>query len=293
MTTETSVSRDAAETGFTVEEQVISVLAGIYRGEVIAVGATVSADIAARLAKALYAPEIVLMAGGSMAGYDCAPSPKGLNDEWISSTSAVRGSDWIETFDLISAGKYAICMGPVQVDRTGSCNISVLGDWQRPKVAMIGSRGIPDDMVRLAELTFHVRRHSPRALVERVDFRCGLGFGPERERLGLTLGEPRMLVSNLGVFDFDRAGAGMRVRSLHPGVSLDDVQRATGFELLAPAGDIPVTAAPTPEELACIREQIDPLGVRRLDSPTPPPGLLAELAEAERALWTTPPRDAR
>ncbi|TNC29184.1 CoA-transferase [Amycolatopsis alkalitolerans] len=280
-------------TGFTVEEQVISVLAQIYRGEVIAAAATVSADIAARLAKALYAPEIVLMAGGSMAGFDCAPTAKGLNDEWISSATAVRGSDWIETFDLISAGKYAICMGPVQVDRTGSCNISVLGDWERPKVAMIGSRGIPDDLVRLSELTFHVRRHTPRALVERVDFRCGLGFGPDRDRLGLTMGEPRMLVTDLGVFDFDRDGAGMRVRSLHPGVSFGDVVKATGFELLPPRGAVPVTPPPTEEELYWIRERLDPLGVRRLDSPEPPPGLLAELAERERSLWTTPAGGAR
>ncbi|HWD03672.1 MAG TPA: CoA-transferase [Amycolatopsis sp.] len=284
---------EEAETGFTVEEQVISVLAQIYRGEVIAVGATVSADLAARLAKALYAPEIVLMAGGSMAGYDCAPTPKGLNDEWISSTSSVRGSDWIETFDLISAGKYAICMGPVQIDRTGSCNISVLGDWRKPKVAMIGSRGIPDDLVRLSELTFHVRKHNPRALVGQVDFRCGLGFGPERERIGLGSGVPRMLVTDLGVFDFDRGGAGMRVRSLHPGVSLEEVARATGFEVLPHEGAVPVTPAPTEEELHWIRERLDPLGVRRLDSPHPPPGLVAELAEWERSLWTTTPGGRR
>ncbi|MBC3192164.1 CoA-transferase [Pseudonocardia sp. C8] len=275
--------------GYTVEEQVISVLAQIYRGEVIAVGATACAEIATRLAKVLYAPEIVLMAGGSMAGYDCAATPKALNDEWVSSETAVRGSDWIETFDLISAGKYAICMGPVQVDRTGSCNISVLGDWRRPKVALIGSRGIPDDMVRLEELTFHVRRHTPRSIVERVDFRCGLGFGPERDKIGLTLGEPRMLVTDLGVFDFDRTGAGMRVRSLHAGVTFDDVAAATGFELLPPDGEIPATPPPTAEELRLIREVIDPLGVRRLDAPAPPAGLLAELAEAERDLWTTAP----
>lgn len=283
----------AIEAGFTVEEQVVSVLAGIYRGEVIAVGATACADIATRLAKALYAPEIVLMAGGSMAGYDCDVTPKGLNDEWISSSSSVRGSDWIETFDLISAGKYAICMGPVQVDRTGSCNISVLGDWLHPKVAMIGSRGIPDDMVRLPELTFHVRRHTPRALVERVDFRCGLGFGPDRDKIGLTLGEPGMVVTDLGVFDFDRTGAGMRARSLHAGVTFSDVREATGFELLEPDGDVPVTPPPTAEELRLIREVIDPLGVRRLDSASPPEGLLATLAERERMHWTTTARVER
>lgn len=270
---------------YTVEEQVISVLTQVYRGEVIAVGATASADIAARLAKALYAPEVVLMAGGSMAGYDCAVTPKGLNDEWIARDSSLRGSDWIETFDLISAGKYAICMGPVQVDQFGNCNISVLGDWHSPKVQLIGSRGIPDDQARLNELTFHVRNHNPRSIVERVDFRSGTGYGPDRE--GLTTGDIRMLVTNLGVFDFERDGSGMRIRSLHAGVTVDDVQAATAFEVLVPEGDIPQTAPPTEEEVLWIRERIDPLGVRRLDAADAEPGLLLEIAERERELWTT------
>jgi glutaconate CoA-transferase, subunit B len=271
---------------YTAEEQIISVLAQIYRGEVIAVGATVCADIATRLAKALYAPEIVLMAGGSMAGYDCAVTPKGLNDEWIGRTSSVRGSDWIETFDLISAGKYAICMGPVQVDRTGACNISVLGDWHAPKVQLIGSRGIPDDQARLSEITFHIRSHNPRSVVEKVDFRSGVGYGPERGTSGLITGDIKMLVTNLGVFDFERDGTGMRIRSLHAGVSVADAQAATAFEVLLPEGDIPRTPPPTEQELIWIRERIDPLGVRRLDSAMPPPGLLLELAEREQALWT-------
>ena len=274
-------------TDYTVEEQVICVLAQIYRGEVIAVGATASADIATRLAKALYAPEIVLMAGGSMAGYDCAPTPKGLNDEWIARQSSLRGSDWIETFDLISAGKYAICMGPAQVDQYGSCNISVLGDWHRPKVQLIGSRGIPDDQARLDHITFHVRNHNPRSIVAKVDFRSGVGYGPDRDVAGLTTGDIAMLVTNLGVFDFDRDGAGMRIRTLHAGVTVDDVQDATGFEVLVPDGEIPRTTPPTAEELIWIRERIDPLGVRRLDSAEATPELLLEIADRERELWTT------
>ncbi|MFB8370995.1 CoA-transferase [Pseudarthrobacter sp. NPDC055928] len=274
-------------TEYTVEEQVISVLTEIYRGEVIAVGATASAEIAVRLAKALYAPEVVLMAGGSMAGYDSDWAPKGLNDEWIGRSSSLRGSDWIETFDLIAAGKYAICMGPVQVDQYGNCNISVLGDWHSPKVQLIGSRGIPDDQARLKELTYHVRNHNPRSVVAQVDFRSGIGYGPGRAESGLANGDIRMLVTNLGVFDFDRDGRGMRIRSLHAGVTVDDVQAASGFEVLVPEGEVPRTAPPTQEELLWIRGRIDPLGVRRLDSPTAQPNLLLEIAERERDLWTT------
>ena len=73
--------------------------------------------------------------------------------------------------------------------------------------------------------------------------------------------EIRVVVSNLGVFDFDTPDHSMRVRSVHPGVTVDDVQSATGFELAAD-GSVPETRVPTDEELRLIREVLDPQGLR-------------------------------
>lgn len=275
--------------GFTIEEQVICRLSHIYSGEKIAIGATVLSDIATRLAKRLHSPELMLVGGGSWAAFDCDATPVGrVGDEWIAGPGAVRGGDWVEIFDLITAGFYRICIGPVQVDRSGACNISVLGPWAHPRLQLIGSRGIPDHMVRTDVLHFHIARHTPRALVAEVDFVCGVGYGARRQAGGL-IGRPGLVVSDLGVFSFAEDGAGMRVESLHLGVSLERVQEATGFELLPSPDPIPITEPPTSAELACLREEVDPLGLRQLGSRDAPEDLAQSIAAGEKALWRVQP----
>jgi hypothetical protein len=65
------------------------------------------------------------------------------------------------------------------------------------------------------------------------------------------------------VFDFEPESKGMRLASLHPGVTVEDVRAATGFEVIVPDGDVPVTAQPDAEELRLLREEVDPTGSRR------------------------------
>jgi len=91
-----------------------------------------------------------------------------------------------------------------------------------------------------------------------------VGFGEAREKAGVRDGCPGVVVSNLGVFDFDEASGKMRLQSLHPGVSIEEVKEKTGFELLIPS-KIPETEPSTKEEVDLIRKQIDPLGLRFLD----------------------------
>jgi hypothetical protein len=76
------------------------------------------------------------------------------------------------------------------------------------------------------------------------------------------------VVSNLGVFDFETPDRRMRLRSVHPGVTVDDVVTATGFELVVPA-EVPESRLPTPEELELIRQVIDPEGAREREVPEP------------------------
>ena len=74
------------------------------------------------------------------------------------------------------------------------------------------------------------------------------------------------MISNLGVFDFDTADHSMRLRSVHPGVLVEQVVEATGFELTI-GSDVPETRAPTPEELKLIRERLDPEEYREREVP--------------------------
>jgi glutaconate CoA-transferase subunit B len=147
-------------------------------------------------------------------------------------------------------------VGGLQVDRRGNLNLFGIpdgnGGW---KMRGPGS-------VALATMSTHCRgyyivmpRHDPRTFVERVSFISALGDAQERERLRFPGGGIRMVLSPLGVFDFDEAGD-MRVRSLHEGVSAETLHEATGFQLPVP-DDVPVTEPPTAEELAVLRQRVD------------------------------------
>jgi len=105
--------------------------------------------------------------------------------------------------------------------------------------------------------------HDTRTFVERLDFRSGLGYGDgagHRERLGLR-GGPELCVTNLAVMDFEPATQRMRLRSVHPGVSVEQVQAATAFELLIDT-EVPETPPPSAEEVRLIR-RLDPTGARK------------------------------
>lgn len=155
---------------------------------------------------------------------------------------------------------------PGQVDAHGNFNnVYMGGSYERPRLRLPGSGGIPDVTVFEENVYLYVPRHGRHTFVPRLDFRSGLGHDPARRR-----GHgPRYLVSDLGQFDFAPSGkcgaARMRLLSLHPGVELGRVQARTGFELLVD-GPPAETEPPSREELRLLREEIDPLGVRALET---------------------------
>jgi acyl CoA:acetate/3-ketoacid CoA transferase beta subunit len=148
---------------------------------------------------------------------------------------------------------------PGQVDPCGNFNnIAIGGDYERPRLRLPGTGGIPDVTVTMPNIYLYVPRHSKVTFVPALDYLSGLGHHPAR-RHGAG---PRALISDLGLFDFSEGR--MRLTHLHPGTTLENVQAKTGFPLpTAPA--LGTTGPPTAEELRLLREQIDPLGIRRLE----------------------------
>jgi glutaconate CoA-transferase subunit B len=262
--------------GYTLEELLIARMAKDYAGGLMGVGATVLSDLSARLAKALYVPDLFLTTS-SRAAADPDIHAKAVSDEWTMNATARMSLDWEQMFRLIAQQKLQIWIGAVQIDRTGASNISVAGSWEKPKAQFIGARGIPDDLWGCKQLNYHIRTHSAKAFVEKVDFVCGFGRNPNDGPTGIEPAEPGTVVSDLGVFDFGGPDGTMRVVSLHPGVSFSTVQERTGFKLPDPGPSVAITAAPTAEELHVIREVIDPNGVRRLDSNEGGTALILEL----------------
>jgi len=108
-------------------------------------------------------------------------------------------------------------------------------------------------------------RHDRGSFPERVDFLNGPGFldgGTSRTDRGLPEGGPKLVLSPFGVFDFEPVSKRMRVITLNPGVTIDQVQKQTGFELVVD-GMPPVTSMPSAEELRVLRENVDSTGVLR------------------------------
>jgi acyl CoA:acetate/3-ketoacid CoA transferase beta subunit len=168
-------------------------------------------------------------------------------------------------FDWVWSGRRHIMMGATQVDRYGNQNIAAIGDYRQPKVQLLGYRGAPGNTIN-DTTSYWVPNHNPKVLVDTVDAVCGIGWD-RAEKLGLgpdgaaRYFEVRRVVTNLGVFDFSTPDHRMRLRSIHPGVAVEEVVEATGFDLVIP-DEVPESRLPTPDELELIGEVIDPDGLR-------------------------------
>jgi acyl CoA:acetate/3-ketoacid CoA transferase beta subunit len=179
---------------------------------------------------------------------------------------------WIpfrKVFDVIAYGKRHVMMGATQVDRHGNQNISAIGDFARPTRQLLGSRGAPGNTVN-NRTSYWVPKHSPRVFVEQVDVVSGVG--PQRARAAGTgasrYNDIHRIVSDLAVFDLHGPGDTLRLLSVHPGVTLDQVREATGCDVHVDGdGAIPESRLSTAEELILINEVLDPQGLRFKEVP--------------------------
>jgi hypothetical protein len=173
---------------------------------------------------------------------------------------------------------------PAQMDALGNFNNIVIGDdYTRPRLRLPGCGGIADVTSYYDAIYLYVPRHSRAVFVERIDFLSGRGLHPGRSAARHSQAGPCYLISDLGQFDF--ANGRMRLTTHHPGVSVERIRAKTGFPLdIAP--DLRPTPPPTDEELCLLREEIDPLGIRRLEtlSGAARKQALREILAAERQL---------
>ena len=218
--------------------------------------------LGARLAQLTFAPGLLLTDGEAhLLAPDGAARANGadrVTEGWLPYRSV---------FTMVAGGLRHVMMGAAQLDRFGNQNISCIGDWARPKAQLLGVRGAPGNTVN-HPVSYWVPRHSPRVFVDRVDMVSGIGYdraaglGPRAARFH----ELRVVVTSLAVLDFQTTDHSMRLRSVHPGVTADDVIAATGFPLAVP-DVVPDTRLPTAQELALIRGQLDPAGLRDRELP--------------------------
>ncbi|MEU6016811.1 CoA-transferase [Streptomyces sp. NPDC047515] len=229
-------------------------------GEVLASPMGTVPAIGARLAKLTFSPDLLLTDGEAllMGDVPAVGAKPGIVEGWL---------PFRQHLALTATGRRHVMMGASQLDRYGNQNISCIGDWARPTRQLLGVRGAPGNTLN-NPTSYWVPRHSARVFVERVDMVSGVGYdraaaaGPSATRYHRIPD----VISNLGVFDFETSDRTMRLRSLHPGVTVEQVCEATGFALTIP-DEVPLTREPTEAELRLIREVIDPKGQREREVP--------------------------
>lgn len=259
---------------FTLAELIVVAAAEAWRGdgELLATGIGPLPRLAASLAKLTFAPGLQLTDGEAYLTEEPIPlGPRGGLEP--------RYSGWMpysRVFDSVWSGRRHAMVTPVQVDRWGQGNLSALGpDFRKPKVQLLGVRGFPGNSVSHKNSMF-LPNHSKRTFIEgEVDVVASVGFKPGSWPAGAAPDYVRLglVVTNLCVFDFNGPEHAAQVLSLHPGVTLDEVQEATGFPLLR-GPNLIETTSPTAEQLEIIR-RLDPGNVRAGVLKGNPPGIRA------------------
>jgi acyl CoA:acetate/3-ketoacid CoA transferase beta subunit len=267
----TTPSTTSDATGAATRAEICAVaLAEAFRGdgEILASPIGILPMIAARLARATFAPDLLMSDGVAslVAGITAIGGGAGGGGGAGEPPVTEGYVPYRTIFDIVWSGRRHVIMGASQIDRFGNQNIACIGDPKKPKAQLLGMRGAPGNTINHTT-SYWIPNHTKRAFVAKVDVVSGVGYdraaalGPRASRFH----EIRRVVSNLGVFDFGGPDHAMRLVSAHPGVTIDDIVERTGFALVI---DSPATTrVPSADELALLRTTIDPRGLGAREVP--------------------------
>jgi glutaconate CoA-transferase subunit B len=254
------------ETVFSKSEMMIVAAARALEGQRVCFVGVGLPNIAVNLAQRTVAPDIELVYEAGVFGARPQRLPLSIGDPTIVTGSTAVVS-MLELFGYYLQGGLIDVgfLGAAQIDRFGNINTTVIGSYDHPKTRLPGSGGACEIAIN-ARQVFVIMRQSARSFVETIDFRTSpgnLGGAEEAERIrreGGWLGRgPTVVVTDLGIYRFDDRGE-MRLESLHPGATIDEVRSSIGWDI-AVADDLGATPPPTDEELRLIRDELDPGGV--------------------------------
>ena len=232
-------------------------------GEILANPIGTIPMVGGRLARASFEPDLCMTDGEAAliandSAYELSADEK-IYEYW---------NPYRSMFDWVWSGRRHVMMGATQVDQYGNQNIAAIGDYAQPRAQLLGYRGAPGNTIN-DTTSYWVPNHSPEVICAHVDTVCGLGYDRAAALPGdsARFHEIRRVVTNLCVLDFETDDHRARLRSLHPGVTVDDVVAATGFELVIPS-DVAESRLPTDEELRLLYTVIDPEGRRETEVPS-------------------------
>ena len=248
-----------AELTYNPKELMVVNAARLLRdNDVVFVGVGIP-NLACNLARRTHAPNLQMIYEAGVYGAQPSRLPLSIGDPSLVSGSASVCSMY-DVFTLyLQRGNVDVgFLGGAQIDRYGNINATVIGDYQHPKVRLPGSGGSME-IAAWANRCYIITPHQIRRFPEKVDFHTSIGFldgGDARKQTGVRGGGPEAVVTNLGVLRPNEDGE-LILAALHPGVTFEEAQANTGWELKQ-AEDCPVTEPPNAEELRILREELDP-----------------------------------
>jgi len=233
----------------------------IKNGEVVFIGTGLPL-IAAMLAKKTHAPGAKIVYEAGFIDSNAKDIALSIADSRLG-YHAAGAIGLIETLGLMLQGGHVDLgfVGAAQIDEYGNINTTYIGSFEKPVVRLPGSGG-GNDIISSAKRVVVIMTHEKRKMVKKLDYLTSPGFldGPgARERTGLLGGGPSLVVTNLCQMDFDPKTKRIRLATVHPEVSVQQVVDNSGFDLIIPQ-NVPTTELPTYEELELLRA-IDPKGI--------------------------------
>jgi glutaconate CoA-transferase subunit B len=245
---------------YTPSEMMAAVAARELRdGEVTFVGIGLP-NLACNLARALHAPNLVLVYESGAVGAVPERLPVSIGDPSLV-TGSLMVCSMADVFQLfLQNGRIGVgFLGGAQIDRWGNINSTVVGDYRAPKVRLPGSGGAAEIAIH-ARRVLAIARLSPRAFPAEVDFVTSPGQrirGIPRRELGMPGAGPVKVVTDKAVLETDPASGELVLAGLYPGVAREEVEAGVGWPLRARAV-LDAVGRPTGEELRLLREVLDP-----------------------------------
>lgn len=211
---------------------------------------------AANLARLTHAPDVVLIYESGPIGAKPQVLPLSIGDGDLAATAdSVVSTPEIFRYWLQGGRINVGFLGAAQIDRFANINTTVIGDYTAPKVRLPGAGGAPEIAAMCGEVLI-VLKQGKRAFVEKLDFVTSAGFldgGDARERARLPGKGPTGVITDLGILTPDPQSKELTLTSLHPGVTVEQVRDATGWDLKV-AADLKTTPPPDAHELAVLRD---------------------------------------
>jgi glutaconate CoA-transferase subunit B len=251
------------ENGYTKNEMMIAASARTLAGERICFVGVGLPNIVCNLAQRTVAPSLQLVYEAGVFGARPNRLPLSIGDPTlVSGSTAVTSMFELFAFYLQAGLIDAAFLGGAQIDRFGNLNTTVIGDYASPKVRLPGSGGAGAIALHARKILV-IMRQAPRSFVDRLHFRTSPGHSgdPEHDRARGWFGSgPTSVVTDLGTYGFDERTGEMTLLTLHPGVTVEQVREAMGWDPRI-SEDLGETPPPTQDELRLIRTELDPEGI--------------------------------